>query len=261
MSLVTPKTAGFVNLSYCVNQFQLDRDDFSDRLKEKATQYAINIISKYNIFQSRNVEVAYLTIDANGVINLTTAGLTDYVDYVKVGIIIKGKLWNLSVNNKITLRRTEIPASEAVDIFNGTSRDDITDGYYYAGHYYNGIYNQAVYGYGGGFAKSYFRYDNESNEFQFDTAIPTTKVVLEYLSTGIKLTGATVIPRTYVDYVVSAIHDKFAFFDKKLTRGEKADFRQRFIEEENILENFDYKFDIQAYLDMSYASQHQGVKR
>jgi len=261
MSLTTKKTAGFVNLSYCVNQVQVDMEDYSDRIKEKALHYALNIFSNYNMFQSKNVEVAYVQMDANGVINLVTAGLTDFVDWVKVGIIINGKVWVLDVNNKIPLRRTEIDATEAADIFNGTAREDITDGYYFAGHYYNGIYNEAMYGYGGGFSRSYFRYDNEKREFQFDTAVPTTMVVIEYLSSGINLTGATVIPLYMVNYIVFAIHERFAFFNNKLTRGERADYKQRMLEEESILENFEYRFDLAQYLNMSYASQHQGVKR
>jgi hypothetical protein len=259
MSLETLKTAGFVNLSYCVNMFLVDREDFSERLREKATQYAIKILSNYNLFQSRNIEVAYLAMDSNGIVSLSS--LTDYVDYTKIGIIIRGKLWILSVNEKIALRRDEMTESEALEIFNGNQREDVYEGYYFAGHYYNGIYLDTLYGYGGGFAKSYFRYDNENREFQFDTAVPNTKVVIEYLSSGVKLTGATVIPLTLTDYITFGIHERFAFFDKTLTRGERADFKQRFLEEENLATDFEFRFDLNKYLDMSYASQHQGAKR
>jgi hypothetical protein len=260
MSLEIPKTSGTVNLAYCVANVQMDLEDYSDRLKERATQYAIRALSNINMFQSKNVEVAYLTMSDLGVIDFTS--LTDYVDYIKIGIIINGKWWILGLNNKITLRRTELNAATSALIFKGQDSNlEITSSYFFAPHYVQGQFVNSLYGMGGGFSRSYYRIDTEKRLIQFDTQVPVTQIALEYISTGIKPDGSTVIPRYMLETIVAYIHWQLKLHREDITRFEKRELKEEFIEQENIMNGFVYSFNPTEYLDMTYSTFRQGAKR
>jgi len=259
MSLLTPKTAGLVNLSYCVASVQADIQDYSDRHVEQFTQWAINAYTELNIFHSDNVEVVYLEMDANGIIDLSV--LTDYIDYIKVGMMINGKRWILGVNDKIGLRRDELDASELALIFKtGAPSIEVGSGYIFADHYINGGYVTGLFGLGGGFNRSCFRVDKEKNELQFDSSIPRNQIVLEYYSTGVNASGGTLIPRQTVGYVKAYIRWQMEENDPRSNRFDRARKEQQFYDQENMVENFNLRFNMEEYMTMRYQTFKQTVK-
>jgi len=261
MSILTPKTAGFVNLSYCVAQVQADLDDFTDRRVEKMTQLAIRAYTDMNLFNSVNVEVVYLDMDPNGIVDL--APLTDYVDYVKVGITIGGKIWVLNANDKILLRRDELNTDEAALIFRtGAASIEVSSGIYFADHYLNGTFVGGMFGLGGGFSRSYFRIDLERMQIQFDTAVPRTgnPIILEYISTGVKATGGTVVPRSAVEVIVAYIHWQLKQHDPNVDRFTKRDYKQEYLDRETMMKNFNSRFKKEEYFASLYSTYKQSVK-
>jgi hypothetical protein len=259
MSILTPKTAGFVNLSFCVAQVQADIKDFSDRNVEQFTQWAINAYTELNLFHSPNIEVVYLTMDANGIVDIST--LTDYIDYVKVAIAVGGKKWILNCNEKILLNREELDASEAALIFKTGAPDiDVGSGYYFADHYINGSYTTGVFGLGGGFSRSYFRIDKEKRQIQFDTSVPRTEVILEYISTGVNATGVTLIPRQYVGYVKAYIRWQMEENNPMATRFDRERKERQFYDQEAMIDNFDQRFNPEEYLKSMYSTYKQTPK-
>jgi hypothetical protein len=254
MSVLTPKTAGLVDLTYCVARVQADREDYSDHLTEKATQYAINCFTSMNVLGKHTVECDYFTMDANGIVDLST--VTDFIDYVKVAIPIKGKTWILNKNESILPRRDELDASKAALIFNGESSFSESSNVNYGYQFVNGIF-----GLGGGFSRSFFRLDREKNQLQFDTMVPNGEILLEYTSTGLKASGATTIPRSLVDYIVSYIHWQLGMFDINMDRFRRQELKQNFLEQENILTAYKYAFDPNEYLLMRYENVKQTPKR
>jgi hypothetical protein len=254
MSELTRKTAGIVDLTYCVATAQLDRDDVSDRLTEKMTQLAIRALTNLNVINSLTVECEYLEMDTNGIVDLST--LTDYVDYIKVGIPVNGKLWVLNVNNKILPRRDALPADQADFIFNGEVSDlNVTDGYYF------GSPTNGLFGLGGGFSRSYFTVDEEAMVMQFDSPIPRSQILLEYRSTGVKSSGHTTIPRYLVETIVAYIHWQLIEFDPRIDRFEKDRKKEEFIEQENILFRYKHKFSMNEYFAATYSTYKQTPKR
>lgn len=259
MSTLTPKTAGLVNLSYCVASVQADIQDYTDRHVERFTQWAINAYTELNIFHSNNVEVEYLEMDANGIVDLSP--LTDYIDYIKVAMMVNGKYWTLGVNEKIGLRRDELDASELALIFKtGAPSIEVGSGYVFADHYVNGTYRTGMFGLGGGFNRSCFRVDKERNQLQFDSDIPRNQIVLEYYSTGVNATGGTLIPRPYVEYIKAYIRWQMEENDPRSNRFDRRDKRQLFYDEENKVENFHARFNPVKYMTTYYEGMKQTVK-
>lgn len=259
MSTLTPKTAGFVNLSYCVAQVQADIQDYSDRNIERFTQWAIRDYTKLNIIGSVNTEIEYLTMDANGIVDLSP--LTDYVDYIKLGIPVNGKIWILGANPKILLRRTELNATEAALIFKtGSPSIEVGSGSVFADHYVNGGFVTGLFGYGGGFSRSFFRVDMERNQIQFDTSVPRSEIILEYISTGVKATGGTVIPRSAVERIISFIHWQMKEFDPMVDRFTKARYQEMYEQQCEILTNISLRFKKEDYFQMLYSTYKQTVK-
>jgi len=259
MSILTPKTAGFVNLSYCVATVQADIEDYTSRNMDRMIQWAIRCYTDVNLFHSNNVEVVYLTMDADGIVDISA--LTDFIDYVKVGIPVNGKIWILNKNRKILFNRDELSDAQADLIFKQQTADiDISGGYYFAGHYINGTYQTGIFGVGGGFSRSYFNIDLERMEIQFDTAVPNSEIVLEYYSTGINATGGTLIPRECVEYVVAYIHWQLAEHNLELNRFDKERKYGQYIERENMMRSFRYRFKKEEFLKELYSSQKQTIK-
>jgi hypothetical protein len=259
MSILTPKTAGFVNLIYCVASVQSDIKDFSDRNVEQFTQWAINAYTEINLFHSNNVEVVYLTMDSNGIVDISS--LTDYIDYVKVGIPVNGKIWILNCNEKILLNRTELDASEAALIFKTGAPDiDVSSGYFFADHYINGNYTTGVFGMGGGFSRSFFRIDKEKKQIQFATSVPRTQIILEYISTGVNATGGTLIPRQCVGYVKGYIRWQMEENNPMATRFDKDRKERQFYDQEAMMDNFDQRFNMEEYLNSMYSTYKQTPK-
>lgn len=260
MSVLTPKTAGLVNLSYCVAQVQADKEDYSTHNVENYTRLAIRAYTDINLFHGERVEVVYLNMDpVTGIVDLSS--ISDYIDYVKIGMPINGRFWILGKNDKILPQRNELSASETALVFKpGDSTLEINNGYYFAGHYLAGNYTTGLFGLGGGFSRSYFRIDTELMQIQFDTALPRTQIVLEYRSTGINLTGGTLVPRQCVEYIVAYIHWKLAEHNPLLNRFDKRDAKENFIEEENKLRKFNFRFNINEYYQAMYSTIKQTPK-
>ena len=259
MSVLTPKTAGYVNLSYCVAQVLADLQDYSDRHIERFTQWAIRAYTDANLFNSVNVEVVYLEPDDNGIIDIS--GLTDYVDYVKVGMPVNGKIWVLSKNTKILPRRDELDADQEALIFSSQSYDlDVGSSYTFADHYVNGAFCSGLFGLGGGFSRSYFNIDLEKMQIQLDTALPRNQIILEYISTGVKASGATLIPRSAVEYVIAYIHWQNKQHDPMVDRFTKREYKQEYLERENMMREFNLRFNLEEYLTSTYSTYKQGIK-
>jgi hypothetical protein len=254
MSELNPKTAGVVDLTYCVATVQSLMEDYSDRLQEKLTQLAIRGLTNLNVFNSLQIECEYLEMDSNGVVDLSE--ITDFVDFIKVGIPVNGKLWVLNINDKILPRRNALSADQAALIYNGDSGDiNVTDGYYF------GSPTNGLFGLSGGFSRSYVTYDEELRVLQFDSVIPRSQILLEYVSTGVKASGHTTIPRYLVEYIVAYINWQLIILDPRVDRFEKRERKTEFLEQEKILQRYKTKFNLSDYFAATYSTYKQTPKR
>lgn len=256
------KTSGGVSIRYVVMSLKNRMKDFSATDYKHLEQLVIDAFQYLNIFTLDTIEVVYLNVDETNSIELPR----DYIDYTKIGVIDScGKLWTLTLNrNLVRLPGEEcgIPLNKAIAgccETNPSAYSYPTTGYYFAPHFHNGSFIQNRYGLGGGFNKGYYNIDRQGRYLIISGLPQGTTVVLEYKSTGISITGGTVIPRKAVEAVIA----KVMWIESEYgnIRANPQYWQQRFYEEEAILQNLEYKLTMQEYLDEMYKVWKQTPKR
>jgi len=259
MSSEVLKTSGIVSIDYCIANYMVDLGGYSDKNYERLFQMALHQYSELNIHSDQKIEVEYLQMDDQGIVDFSD--LTDYITWTKIGMPINGKIWTLGVNNDILLRRDTIPSDIADDIFNNNDSNNFNYGYYFAPHYRMGTFVDGLFGIGQGTAKSYFRIDEENRNIQFDTSVPGDNIIFEYQSTGIKVTGNTLIPRAAANVIMEYLHWRLRKNDRSYTRGEVLDAKEDWKEALAAYEFSVKKISIQQYLEALSAGKQQGPKR
>lgn len=253
MSVLTPKTAGYVGLSYCVATVQADLDDYTDRLAEKMTQLAIRCYTNLNVMRSFTLESDYFEMDENGIIDISA--ISDLIDVVRLAIPVNGQAWNISDNPYIIPRRDALDTDQADLIYRTSDEGDIV---------LNGLYltptSSGYFGLSGG--RNYgCHVDYELMQIQFDTSVPRSQVLVEYRSTGVKASGITLIPRFLVEYIVAFIHWKLVEHNPLADRFLRRDKKEEFIEQEAMLQKYVNQFNLDDYYNMYYGSLKQTPKR
>jgi hypothetical protein len=138
---------------------------------------------------------------------------------------------------------------------------EFTNNVEFSSHYHNGEYRGGVYGLGGGLnGLGYYRLNPETNQIQFSSDVPTTEIVLEYISDGINQDGTTIIPIEAVEPLITFIRWKLAESPKNRL-GDLAYWNRRWIEEFRKFKHFQLAFTIEEYLAVSRRNIHQGIKR
>jgi hypothetical protein len=247
------QVAAMKPISYVVRLIQNELEDYTENKYKRLLQIVINGVGQMRLFHKTSIDVLYSTPNDAGIIELPR----DYLDYTKIGVVINGLVYNLTVNNNIALNRAQKCGVDVRQISAGISLPDL-GGYFYTPHYRNGVYVGALYGVGGGFNFAYYRVDEKQGQIEFDGNIQGREVVIEYKSTGIG-PGSIVFPeeievlkrwglwRNVVnDLRVAANHKKML----------KDDYDESIME----LRSFVSDINIQEYLDSMYASRKQGPK-
>ena len=243
---------GYVPLSYCVNQALIELEDFSERKRDAFNSFAISGFRELNFTTIESLEVAYLEMDDLNNIKLPR----DYQRWIKVGMPVGNRIWNLGVDNSLLLGRGHDCGNDARELFEAEVPLTYTNGYFYTGHWRDGRYVGGLYGAGGGFRKSYFREDKKRGIISFDSPVPRSEIVLEYISDGIS--AQTMIPKEAINAIVAWIHWRRNIKKDNATRKS---FMQDFFDAESSLKSIENEFDITEYLDMMYATTHQSIKR
>jgi len=200
-------------LSYVVSMVQVDRDDYSPSSLLKYGQYAINTFKEYIAFASNpTVEVMYATPNDIGCVDMPQ----DYEYYLKIGLLINGRVFTLTVNKDMPFNRrwndcgVELNDGEILttDFLFGYGWQYATP---FAGHYRAGNYVGEMYGLGGGFNNAgYFREDWTYRRIQFAN-MPFSPVVIEYASNGVSM--QSIIDDTAIDVIRYGIHHQLSLFN------------------------------------------------
>ena len=120
-----------------------------------------------------------------------------------------------------------------------------------------------MFGLGGGFRSTYYRIDKKEGVIILGGDIPLGEIVLEYLSSGINLSGKTYIDDDMREVLIALIHWKLKEFAPSRTvgEGEKVRARQMYDYEARKLSKLRKKFTISELMDTIYASYKQTIKR
>lgn len=207
-------------------------------------QWAIRGYKHLRLFDLNNVDTARIEMRNGGIVELPE----DFVSFVAIGIPFKGKFWTFTRNDLIVAplekgfcEKEIIPLGEkcGVHIDHGGT--------------------PVGYGVSGGLNQYYFEVEEEHDRILVN-GFPRTTCLLKYVGTGINVGKDTYVPGVAVEAVIAFIHKQRAKFDPNMTRGEKLDFKQDFVEAEEAL-RFVTGPSLDELMDAFYSSITQTLKR
>jgi hypothetical protein len=252
MSLENPKILGTTTVRYVVKSILNRIQDYTMRHYKYIEQMIYEHYTDLNLWHLDNVEVVYLRMSDAKTVDLPP----DYVDYLKIGVPINGKLKVLTRKDNILLPREFEDGEEVGNTDSTESSEDAA--IFFTSHFKNGRYIGSLYGIPGGIDTAYYRIDREKRTIVFSGTVPRGEIVLEYISSGVKMTGSTVIPRE----VVSVLRN-YGLWNYYLQKG---DARWKVYKSEHdgdieALIFFQTAFTVDEYKRMLYKTARQSPKR
>jgi hypothetical protein len=244
------------SIRYVVMSYLNRKGIYDMKHYKRLEQIALEGLTQLNLYDMETVEVAYLEMNEIGVVKFPS----DFVDYTKIGIPVNGRLYTLTVNEEILEPRFDKCGQE---VFNPDHNPNTVDvgGYYFSDHFRNGRYVGGLYGVGGGFNVAYVKMDRQRRQFIIQGTVPRSEIVMEYISTGIKQDGSTMVPtealeplRRWIDMVVTEN-------DRRSSEGAIARTARAYDLAVDEMRHFITCPTREEYQDKFYESLTQGVKR
>lgn len=254
MSLTSPKVGGTVTIAYIIMSVLNDLRDYSMRHYSYMERIVTRKYIDLNLFHLNNIEVVYLRMSEAKTVDLPN----DFVDWHRIGIPTNGRLRVLTNHDKILLPRT---FADGADVGNTDDGNTIATGsIYFAPHFRNGQFVGGLYGYPGGVDDAYYRLDREMGTIVFGGTVERGEIVLEYISTGVKISGQTVIPREAAETLIAYLHWQVVENDRKIGMSTKQWKKQTYEEELAKLNFFQGAFTKENYLAMVRRHARQTIK-
>lgn len=206
------------------------------------------------------IEVVYKTVPESKVVALPP----DLQYYTKVGIVVNGNVWTLTLNEDMAPARTYADSDlceTTPEIAASTTATENFGVIPFAPHYNGGVLVETMYGMGGGFNRAYYKVDMIRRTLTLQGNVSGDEIVIEYVSTGVKANGLTYLNRLSLPalraYVLARIVDN----DDRIPANEK---QRRWFMYESEVEKLAYKqmaFTMDEYLDTVYRTYSQTPKR
>lgn len=257
MSTEIPKTPGVVTLRHVVMSVLNLMEDYTMRHFYRLMQIAIEGFSYLNLWHLDNIEVVYLTINSNKVAALPA----DFVDWLKIGIAINGRLRVITRHDNILLPRLADDGVTTVGNMDAGESQDATSLIYFSGHFSNNQYVGGLFGLAGGFDDAYYRVDRERRTITIIGTVTDNRLVLEYISSGVRLDGSTAIPREAIPALRSYILWQAIENDPRVAYNEKERRKRNHEEEVEALRSFQSTFTADEYRRMLWSTYRQTPKR
>ena len=255
MSTENPKTLGTTTINYVVMSILNRLKDYSMRHYSFLEQILIEGYGDLNLWHLDNIEVVYLRMSEAKTVDVPG----DFVDWLKIGVPLHGKLRVLTNNDAILYPRTFAdgePVGNTDDIYGG-----ISENIYFTDHYRDGQFVGGLYGMPGAADQAFYRFDREKRTIVFSGSIPRGEIVLEYISTGIKLQGTTVIPREAIPALRAYGLWQLIEDDPKVGATQKERKKQQYEEQVHALDLFQSAFTADEYRRHVYKHSRQSTKR
>jgi hypothetical protein len=255
MSTDNPKTLGTTTINYVVMSILNRLKDYSMRHYSFLEQILIEGYGDLNLWHLDNIEVVYLRMSEAKTVDIPA----DFVDWLKIGIPMSGKLRVLTNNNSILFPRTFADGAPVGNTDDSTS--GISENIYFTDHYRDGQYVGGLYGMPGAADQAFYRFDREKRTIIFSGNIPRAEIVLEYISTGIKLQGTTIIPREAVPALRAYGLWQLIEDDPKVSPTQKERKKEQYEEQVHALDYFQSAFTADEYRRHVYKHSRQSTKR
>lgn len=268
MSVEVPKIAGLVSTRYVVMSVLNRMGDYSMKQYLRLLQICIEGVTEMNMYHTKEgIEIVYLHMSTAKTCQLPA----DYLDYLRIGFPIDGKLKVITKHDKLLLPRTFYGS-----IINGVFVADTGDAvgnadegnnigstglYRFPAHYRNGVFIGGLYGVPGGVDQAYYRIDIENRQIVFSGETPRSEIVMEYISSGQKSDGSSLIPREAVPALRTYILWQKDENDPRVAYNAKARAKQEHEEAVAMLRSFENSFTADEYMSVVYRSNYQSPKR
>lgn len=238
-------------LDYVVRTVLSSLGESTLRNYQRYLQFAVRGFRELNLHNSTHTRIVYLDLLDNKAVNLPA----DYVKYTKIGVCVNGRVVTLGLDDTLCLNDNVSECGDPLPIaMNNVENPDYQFFNYttvFLGHYHNGQFNQGVFGMGGGFnSRGYYRENPEKNQIQFSSEVPSTQIVLEYISDGINTDGTASIPIQAAEALVAFVHWKRQEYMRGVDKGQINYAREMWVVEYNKLKHFNLFFTVSEYLDV-----------
>lgn len=259
MSTSVPKTPGLVTIRYVIMSLLNRLQDYSLKQYKRLTQIAIEGFSEefalYHI--GAGSEVVYLHMSAAKTVNLPA----DYVDYVRIGVPVNGKLRVITRHDSLLLPRVFDDTGEAVGNTDGESGEGVSNCIFFSDHFRNGQFIGGLYGLPGGIDTAWYRIDRENRQIVFSGETERSEIVLEYISTGLKPDGSSLISREVVAPLRNYVFWQMVENDPRVAYNEKERRKREFTESIEALRSFTNIPTVDEYRRMVFGTARQSPKR
>ena len=256
MSLESPKTPGLVTIRYIVMSILNRMNDYTMRNYKRLIQISIEGYGELALWHLNTLDVVYLRMNEAKTVQLPA----DYIDFLKIGVPINGKLRVLTQHNQILLPRT-FEDGEPVGNADGNDTVDAASLVYFSDHFRGGQYVGGLFGMPGGVDDAYFRIDREQRLIVFSGSVPRSEIVLEYISTGLKVEGGSLIPREAVPALRTYVQWQMIENDPRVSLSAKERAETNHDKEVAALRSFQSIITPEAYRRMLFSTYRQTAKR
>jgi len=254
----------YITLDNVVRNVIVRQQESSLRKYQTYLQLAIDGYKFLNLHggNAQIVKTKKLTMLANKAANLPV----DYVNYLKIGMCIGGKIVTLGWDPDMCLcpeyNECGDPLEVAIANIDNTNYPFWQYGMPFGGYYQNNQFVESMFGVGGGFnSKGYYKINTETQQIQFTSTVPNAEIVMEYISDGISMDGTTYIPPVANEYLLAFVFWKLAEHNPKSTEAEIARWERRTMVEFRNCKHFEHMFAVSEYLDSFRAGLSQLPKR
>jgi hypothetical protein len=259
MSTAVPKTAGLVTLRYIIMSTLNRLQDYSLKQYKRYVQLAVECVSEElaPFHSGLGNEVIYLHMSAAKTVNLPA----DFVDWIKVGTPVNGKLRVLTNHPGILLPRVYDDTGLPVGNTDSNDTEGISNCIFFSDHFRNGQFIGSLFGLPGGIDIAYFRVDYENRQIVFSGTTERSEIVLEYISTGLKADGSSLVPRQLVSPIRNYVLWQSVENDPRVAYNEKERRKREYEESVAALRSLELTPTKDEYLRMIYSTARQSPRR
>ena len=251
-----------VTLDNVVRNVMVDLGEQSLNKYQTYLQWAIRGFRELKLHNSSYAKIAYLPISNSKSVDLPI----DYLKYTKIGVCINDRVVLLGLDDTLCVNHKKDDCGNPLELAlnPATTQDTILGlnyGYYFFDHYRNGQFVGGLYGLGGGDSSlGYYRINEEKNQIQLTSQVPSTEIILEYISDGSDTTGTATVPKYAVEALIQWVHwQRLRRMSNKTRESEIA--RRDYIIEFDKLKHFKLMFTAAEYLQMLRSNIHSAPKR
>lgn len=235
-------TPAFIPIANVVNSYLNVTDNYSDRNYRRLLQVVCENYTDLNIHSTGRLKQIAMTISANNTIILPV----DCIDYVRIGVKVNGQMFCVTRNDKILLPDTVECGADVADT-------DLTDPL--------DLNVWPSYGSSRGVKFLFYRvdkYDPRIIVFKGDGVGRT--IYLQYISSGVSLSGETLIPVQLLLPMRSYLHWTLLSFDRQASDVEVRRAERTFKKQLGEYERLENGFTLEEFLDAMRQSYRQTIK-